>query len=83
MTEPIARTVKDFCQAYGIGRSKTYELMSAGALTAVKAGTRTLILEESAKAWLDSLTRKSTHIKNRNSGAKRRTRAHVAANQND
>ncbi len=43
MSNPVARTVKDFCRAYGIGASKTYELIRNGKLQTVKVGTRTLI----------------------------------------
>lgn len=50
-----ARTVQEFCRVYGVGKSLVYELLSGGALRAVKAGKRTLILEESARAWFDSL----------------------------
>jgi len=58
MTEPIARTVKDFCRAYGISRPTVYRLLAAGRLHAVKvSGTKTLILEESARAWLGGLAR--------------------------
>jgi hypothetical protein len=57
MTEPVARTVKDFCRAYGIGKTLAYDLMAAGTLVAVKAGARTLILEESAKTWFNALSR--------------------------
>lgn len=35
---PVARTVKGFCAAYGVGKSLAYELMAAGVLRAVKAG---------------------------------------------
>ena len=50
-----ARTVAGFCKAYGIGKTAVYELLATGKLRAVKAGTRTLILETSAKDWLSSL----------------------------
>lgn len=55
MTAPVARTVKDFCRAYGIGKTLAYELIGAGSLKAVKVGTRTLIPEDSAQAWFNSL----------------------------
>jgi excisionase family DNA binding protein len=58
MTDDIqARTVKGFCQAYGVSRSTVYELIKAGKLIAVKANNRTLITEESAKAWFRNLPR--------------------------
>jgi excisionase family DNA binding protein len=54
----VARTVKGFCEAYGVGRSRAYELINEGKLTTVKAGTRTLITEESAQDWFNRLPRK-------------------------
>lgn len=59
MSEPIARTVKDFCRAYGIGKTLAYELIAEGRIVAVRAGRRTLILEASAKEWVSTL--KSTY----------------------
>lgn len=63
MTAPdtIARTVAGFCAAYGVSRSRAYLLLANGDLRAVKDGKRTLILEDSARAWLDRLTHKPTH----------------------
>jgi hypothetical protein len=59
MTDSIvARTVKGFCKAYGVGRSRAYELINGGKLTVVKAGSRTLITEESAQKWFSGLPRK-------------------------
>jgi len=50
-----ARTIRDFCRVYGIGRTMTYELIGEGRLRAVKAGARTLIDEESARMWFEEL----------------------------
>lgn len=50
-----AFAIPEFCHRYGIGRSKTYEEIQAGRLIAVKSGQRTLIREEDAEAWLQSL----------------------------
>jgi excisionase family DNA binding protein len=55
----VARTVREFCRVYGVGKSMTYELITAGILDARKAGKRTLITEESARAWFESLSAKS------------------------
>jgi hypothetical protein len=52
--KPAALTIKEFGQWARIGRSKTYEEIGRGALRAIKAGGRTLILMESAEAWLAS-----------------------------
>lgn len=57
----VARTIKEFCRAYGVGKSTAYELMAAGVLDARKAGKRTLITEASARAWFESLSTKSLH----------------------
>jgi excisionase family DNA binding protein len=50
-----ARTVKGFCAAYGVGVTRTYELINQGKLVAIKDGRKTLILESSARAWLEGL----------------------------
>lgn len=39
----------------GIGRSKLYQLINAGALSARKVGKRTIILREDLEAFLKSL----------------------------
>ena len=48
-------TINEFVERYGIGRTKTYEEINAGRLTAVKCGSRTLIPITSAEKWLNSL----------------------------
>jgi excisionase family DNA binding protein len=45
------------CDKLGVGRSKVYELVRAGKLDARKLGNRTVITEESADAFLESLPR--------------------------
>jgi hypothetical protein len=45
----------EFCERYPIGRSKLYELMRAGAIGAVKIGTRTIIPDGEAERWFESL----------------------------
>jgi len=40
---PVAYTISDFCLVMGFGRSKTYELIKAGKLKAVKIAGRTLV----------------------------------------
>ncbi|NQV19815.1 MAG: hypothetical protein HQ511_00205 [Rhodospirillales bacterium] len=52
-----AFTVREFGLVYGPGRSKTYELISEGKLTAVKVGAKTLISAESAEDWFTNLPR--------------------------
>jgi hypothetical protein len=49
----IARTVRDFCRTYGIGKTLAYELMAAGKIEARKVSPKkTLILEASVLRWL-------------------------------
>lgn len=52
---PVARTVKEFCRAYGIGKTMAYELFADGKIETRKIGSRTLVIEESARQWLRSL----------------------------
>ena len=44
-------TIRAFCDAYGVGRTTTYELINAGKLRRIKVGSRTLIPGEDAEAW--------------------------------
>jgi excisionase family DNA binding protein len=55
MQSIIARTVREFCRAYGVGHTKAYELIKNGQLRIAKVGTRTLIIEESARRWMAEL----------------------------
>lgn len=50
-----ARTVKEFCADYGVGRTLTYAEIKSGRLRAVKAGNRTLILHSDSEDWARSL----------------------------
>ncbi len=50
--EPRAYTVDNFCRAYGLGRTKTFELIKTGQLKSVVIGGRRLIPREAAEALL-------------------------------
>ena len=50
-----AYTVAEFLEAYGLGRTKFYELVHSGAIKARKNGQRTVVLAADAQAWLNSL----------------------------
>jgi excisionase family DNA binding protein len=52
---PLAYTVPDACKAAGLGRTTLYELIAAGRVRAMKAGTRTLVEAESLRRYLASL----------------------------
>lgn len=51
----VARTVEEFCQAYGATRSLAYKLLKDGLIVGRKVGKRTLIDEKSAIAWYRAL----------------------------
>lgn len=50
-----AYTVAEFCAAHGVGKSLVFEEIAAGKLRTKKAGRRTLIRVDDARAWLDAL----------------------------
>jgi excisionase family DNA binding protein len=53
--QKLAYTLKEFMALAGVGRSFVYDELAEGRLKAVKAGRKTLIREEDAKAWLGAL----------------------------
>jgi excisionase family DNA binding protein len=48
-------TIREFSVRYGRSRSRTYELIRAGELLAVKDGRSTLIPVDAAEAWVRGL----------------------------
>lgn len=54
-TQKLAYTIKQFMTLAGVGHSFTYEEIASGRLRAVKAGRKTLIREDDARAWLAAL----------------------------
>jgi len=54
-SQKLAYTIKEFMALAGVGHSFTYEEIAAGRLRAVKAGRKTLIRENDARAWLAAL----------------------------
>jgi excisionase family DNA binding protein len=50
-------TIKEYCAAFGCGRTKVYSEIAAGSLESVKDGARTLITAESAERRAASLPR--------------------------
>lgn len=53
--KPAVHTTKQFCEAYGIRRTKMYEEINSGRLKAKKLGSKTLILASAAEAWYAAL----------------------------
>ena len=57
----LAYTIKEFMALAGVGRSFVYEAIAEGHLKAVKAGRKTLIRDEDARAWLGALPAMKAH----------------------
>ena len=55
LTLRLGRSIDESCHASGIGRTKIYEAIGAGELTARKCGRRTVILPRDLEAWLTNL----------------------------
>jgi excisionase family DNA binding protein len=49
--------VKDFCASFGIGRSTFYQKVLRGELNIIKVGTRTLVPDTEARAWMERKAR--------------------------
>jgi hypothetical protein len=50
-----AMSLAQFCEWYGLGRTKAYEELKAGRLRGRKCGKRTIIADDDAERWLSSL----------------------------
>jgi excisionase family DNA binding protein len=55
MTERLAYTPREACEALRIGRTKLYELLAEGQLKAVALGGKTLLLREEIEQFVASL----------------------------
>ena len=52
---PNAMTIAQFCAWAGISRSKVYNEIAAGRLTARKIGVKTIIARDDANTWFANL----------------------------
>lgn len=50
-----AMSVEEFCERYGVGRTRFYEEIKQRRLRARKVGKRTIITDDEAEAWLQRL----------------------------
>jgi excisionase family DNA binding protein len=48
-------SIVEFCQSYGVHRTKAYEELKSGRLRGRKIGRRTIITEDDAEDWLQCL----------------------------
>lgn len=55
MSEVLAHTIADATKISGLGRTSIYEAIGTGKLDARKAGGRTLVLDESLRAFIAGL----------------------------
>jgi excisionase family DNA binding protein len=53
--QPMALTIAEVCAASRVGRTRVYEAIRAGELTARKHGRRTLVLNDDLRRWLEAL----------------------------
>ena len=57
-TEKVGYSIKEWCDATSIGRTKAYELLQGGRILSVKFDTRTIILT-TPKEFLASIMEES------------------------
>ena len=50
-----AMSIDEFCERYGLGRTKAYEELKSGRLRGRKIGKRTIVSEDDAEEWLLNL----------------------------
>ena len=57
ITQPPKRaySIRHFCEAFSVSRSKVYLLLAEGDIAAVNIVKKNLILAEEAERWLQSL----------------------------
>ena len=53
-------SLAQFCERYGLGRTKAYEELKRGRLRGRKIGRRTIITEDDAEDWLRHLPAMAT-----------------------
>ena len=61
MSDTLAYTIPDACRISAASRSAIYRAVKAGELTLRKRGTRSLILADELRRWLQSLPVASDH----------------------
>lgn len=60
--EKIGLSVQDVTKASGIGRTKVFELIRDGKLPARKIGTRTIVLADDLRHFLETLPVTGTKV---------------------
>jgi hypothetical protein len=55
-SDPISVDIPTACRMSGLSRSFLYEVLAGGDVRSIKAGRRRLVLVDSLRAWLQSLS---------------------------
>jgi excisionase family DNA binding protein len=55
-SDPISVDIPTACRMSGLSRSFLYEVLAAGHVRSVRAGRRRLVLVDSLRSWLQSLS---------------------------
>lgn len=55
LSQQVFYTVSEFCEAFSVGPSTTYQLMRSGELAGVKLGRHTKIKRSEAMRWAANL----------------------------
>ena len=55
-SDPISVDIPTACRMSGLSRSFLYEVLAAGHVRSVRAGRRRLVLVDSLRLWLQSLS---------------------------
>ena len=55
MAHLSAKSIKNFCEAWGLSETTVYRLIASKRLRAVKVGRKTLITADAERDWLASL----------------------------
>lgn len=56
-SQKLAYSMREFCLAVSLSRSRVYELIEEGAISPAKCGRKVLIPVDEAKRFVDSLER--------------------------
>lgn len=50
--QPVLHPISRFCELYGLGKTKAYELINDGVVDTIKVGRKRLIVDASARRAL-------------------------------
>lgn len=58
----LSYTISELCQETGLGRTFLYARIAAGDLVRIKAGSRTLVTGDSARAYIQRLAEQESGV---------------------